>query len=644
MERMVAILAWLPGLALAGPPSLVYSPDPVEVVYGPVPYDGPPVSEDVVFYAPLYTVGVGPGVWSITEGPTAPNAQWWGADPAGSLGYSWAGTVAGTLEDVMSPVCANGACWTSKRFDGTDYIDASSEWGDPEAQDVAVCSVFYNPATALTGVIASKRTAGTSDGWALWINAGTSCSFTIDSGATTITETQSVNIGTWNLCCGFRDYDGNVGVYAQGTIATPTANTTTSVDVAEVVSVGSQYATHSNPMLGYIAWIGVWKGTGTAPVTEAAFDTLHARVFGLHPIIGPSDVAITRATTGCSALADASGYYHCFGSGLARTGPDGVESQGTVTNYWTNSLDASAWTDWQTPGVATDTTAGPWAVYAGGSEADTLTDDDAAQREGKTSPNVVAAGVGNYIFSCWLQAGTLTDYSLVFLTDGTGSDTSTGTDLTSSFVRKSKVVTIGGTPTYIYSRLQVGDQNADTGTIIVDGCQLEKTGAIGSFCPANGTAATCNGDRMTVATTRWPVDAGRVEFDYVPMDAGISTYRYFVSTYNTTTGGWNIWINNSTNNNQLMYSTLNIGGGALSTNGSDNLSWTPGLGYHIEVEWTAGGYVNAWRTPDGGARTKIMARTGATPAPGIYTTSDLGQYLGAYYWARGQMSNVEVSR
>jgi hypothetical protein len=629
-----------------------------------------PSSDNVSVFYLKPNAGWTPTTWG--GGITEPTWQWYGSDPDGSGGQSWAGTVTGTIEDVTSPVCANGSCWTAKKFDGTnDYIDADSEWGDPEDQDFAVCVVFHRPppATAAT-VLASKRSTPSSDGWILYVWASAECVFIVDSGATSISENASVSQNARNMCCGFRDYDGNVGVYAQGAIATPTANTTTSIDVAEVVSVGSQYTTHANKMLGLIDWLGIWKGTGTAPVTEAEFDALNARIFGLHPSTGPSDVAFTRTTVGCGE--DAAGNRQCFGSGVpVLANGDAISVWGAVTNYSLNSLDWSAHTVIGDSVVTVNTTSGPSAVYNGGAEADTLTDDNDTDGAGADDGDADYEGVrivaettytGAYTVDAYVKPGTNTGATIDIVTDGTGSKTCTYTGLDNlatatsvggsiqciggaactgsnsyptGFARLVCTTTLGGVPSATTADLYVGDAAADTGTIIASAGEAWRLAYPGRACPTAATTATCNADNLSVATTGWPTSEGRVVLSYTPeVEDGYTSNCDLLDALDATAGFHLRRLATSGVLNWYSKSST----GVQTTKSSAALTWTRGTTYEIDVRWWANGVVKAWRDD-----VLVIDATGADVADAVQTPATIGADGGTGR-AYGRLKLIEVSK
>ena len=92
MARLLAILAWLPATALAGPVELVYSPGPVELVHAPMQYDTiPSAEEEPLFDAPLRYNGLAaadPAVSWPATGVVAPDVAWWCDDDLGAGGQT----------------------------------------------------------------------------------------------------------------------------------------------------------------------------------------------------------------------------------------------------------------------------------------------------------------------------------------------------------------------------------------------------------------------------------------------------------------------------------------------------------------------------------------------------------------------------
>lgn len=245
----------------------------------------------------------------------------------------------------------------------------------------------------------------------------------------------------------------------------------------------------------------------------------------------PDTCSITRATSAWCEQSD--GQFTEATSGNACFGRYGLSAAGAVTNYVGNSLDASAQTLVGTPTdclagtpANCNSTSGAFSTYAGGAEADTIGDDDAASLEGMESLTAGTA-TGDYTVSAFLSEGTLTDYTLEISTDGTGGTTCTGTTLAASTERYWCTATVGGTPTFVKGRVLVGDAATDTGTIIVSQWQFEPGGLPGRPCVCTtASACVCNADQTTTPHDSIP-GLHRACFSYTPRVSSNTLSRTF---------------------------------------------------------------------------------------------------------------------
>lgn len=324
-------------------------------------------------------------------------------------------------------------------------------------------------------------------------------------------------------------------------------------------------------------------------------------------------------------------------SGAGCFGEDGLAINIAATNYWQNSLDATASATVGTPTVTADQDSGPLSTYAGGAEADQISDDDAAANEGIESDSAGTAD-GTYTCSAFMASGTSTDYTVDILKDGVSVGSCTGTDLTTTYSRKScSQATGGAASTDITCTVTVGDAVTDTGTILVSGLQFEKASAIGQVCVATGAAsATCNSDVVTFSTASLPVVSGTVTFDYTPMrDA--SEVRTFIDTGAspfvgaTGIGGMSCGVKV---NDTAFVSTKNTGIAPTSVD-TGALTWAAETTYRIKCRWVGG--VNGLDR-DGASESS----SGSNDPPAAHeSTAYLGRRLDLpSAFATGQIKNV----
>jgi len=363
-------------------------------------------------------------------------------------------------------------------------------------------------------------------------------------------------------------------------------------------------------------------------LTLAEKQRLTARWWGT--LAESRNVTTTRVSTAWQDPGDG-GQIWALGNGAGRVDPRGLFSFEARTNYWANSLDAVAWTDVGTPILDAGTASGPFSQYAGSAEVDQLTDDDASALEGKQGATAGTA-TGQYTVSCYLAAGTSTDYSLSVTTDGTGSGSCAGTDLTSAFSRKSCTVHVdGGSPTYVYGRVLVGDAVGDTGTILTSECQLEKAATAGPPIACGAAACATVADAHTMPSAGLPTTSGRVTLTYRPMNTE-STTRVLLDTLSSNNG-----VQLQVNATNAMILVLGNGTATTSTSSSAQ-TWTGGTDYLIEFAW-GNGNAFVWRTV-GDVRTLIASTTnGTAKVPTAHATNVI---IGAY--SGGAPANGWVSK
>lgn len=559
------------------------------------------------FFAPLNANGLtaaNPATSWPVAGVPAPTVAWWGDDPTGAAGKTThAFTLTGSTESINTPFCPDGSwsdltsgCMVAQRFDGAnDYYDANTEWGDPRTSDFAVCAVFRDDATL--GILVSKQTAGTDDGWALYTNGG-DCNVRFDDGTSAIVESANLlSQQAWNFCCGVRDYDGNVFVYANGTIAAPSANTTGDINVAEVVSIGSRYVTHANVFGGGVASVWIWEGSGT-PVTETPLDSLYDHFQG---ILDTHGAPIADSTTVGPIGAVVDGQIEVFGDDWQILGsemPPGSGSTGPASGLYvapsqTNSVVQSdnlavTWTTNDGGGAAV-VSAAATSPYRDGRAVSTITDDQAGTVEYAQSAGAAISvlGVGDKItFSVWARdtANTVLDVQTVGY-GGCVGDTADHAAVTISpvWTRYTFQHTLADTAcTLITIRLSPGDFGvaANTGTADIGavGIYTNNNTAGGQAyvppfeCPTGAAAVTCGSSILgytitgkgIVSATGTLVGEVRMSMKFAPAVAdNLSGASVYAITDNTAAFSSIVY---GTDEKMTTYSSVGAANHAISSN------------------------------------------------------------------------------
>lgn len=325
-------------------------------------------------------------------------------------------------------------------------------------------------------------------------------------------------------------------------------------------------------------------------LTAAEMTRLEALMMGA--VMESRSVTVTRASAAFSLVG---GKYHALGDDWPAVTTNGIEAHGQVVNYGADGLDVSAATDVGSPtdcaaGTPTncDSASGPFSVFNGGAEADTLGDDDGAAYEGIRIFSETTY-TGAITGAALVKEGTETGASIDISTDGTGSTTCTFSDLdatvsTSGGVVSSKIdgytwiscsATIGGTPSATTVDLLVGDAAADTGTIVVSDREGYRLSYRPRPCPEvdGGASRTCAGDRPSTTVPGLPTVQGEWCVTYSP------SYSDSTSTnllFDTVSGGngFKMWRAAS---ERIHTEAWN--GGASSSTFTTNLTWDPTESY-----------------------------------------------------------------
>lgn len=150
-------------------------------------------------------------------------------------------------------------------------------------------------------------------------------------------------------------------------------------------------------------------------------------------------------------------------------------------------FDNASWSKSGTGSVTADS----WDFGVGAPTGETVTDSDGAARYA-LSQTLGTAVTGPYVFSCHLQAGTLSTVTLrVTVAGGTGTIDCAVTGLGASPVRRECATTAGAGTTSITPLVLIGTAGADQGTVKVGGCQLERGAVAGPYCPTVTASARC---------------------------------------------------------------------------------------------------------------------------------------------------------
>lgn len=597
-----------------------------------------------VFDAPLHTDRIGPGVWDVS-GLDEPPVQWWPSDHLGAGGDTTPAftLVQGATEEFDSPFCnSDGTCLKARHFDVAqqDVYESANGIANLGTGDGTMCALYQSQSTGTHSIATTVGDFVDSFATGGWWLVGSSFGmflYVYDQGSTSSSVRYNTWIvaNSWRLFCASYDADGNMYAYGNGDVdsGSPAIGGTIGSASAPLRIGGRKDTIYTSSLNGDLVFFFYWPSV----IGSTQLVALHNAIQAMAADKG-SDITFDRNSVAFAGAPDSSGYYHAFGPDMAAQAEDGVSVWGAATNNWTDFCDASAWTDTGTPVVTTDTTAGPFSVYNGGAEADTIEDNSAIGREGKYV-EVADATNADFTMSCFFKAGTHDDVRMV-LTDETGGTTfgsACTPTITSSFVRYSCTAEAPGTQTAVRAYLLVGVDVSDTGTIIVSGCQLEEASYAGRPCPTGGAAATCATDDLSVSTTGWPTSHGTVSLRYTPEVAdGFGVARYLIEAADVTSGWWiDIGAGGATGE-LIMYQKSAAGAGDYAF--SDAKTWTLGTTYEVSVSWTAAGVVTFER--DGAS---AGSDTLTDVADGIDSSGHVGTLTGSSGATFGSIADVKVS-
>lgn len=154
---------------------------------------------------------------------------------------------------------------------------------------------------------------------------------------------------------------------------------------------------------------------------------------------------------------------------------DGITNSVAHTNYFSATpRTTSAWTEIGTSVVTAATHSGPFSAWFAAAQGFTLTDDDGTGDEGVEGNGSAATVLGPYTASAWCKAGTQDRARFVVDTDGTGGGECTVV-LTETLTRhECNPTAVTGSPTATRMQILVGDDAADTGTILCEFPQMNR--------------------------------------------------------------------------------------------------------------------------------------------------------------------------
>ncbi len=301
----------------------------------------------------------------------------------------------------------------------------------------------------------------------------------------------------------------------------------------------------------------------------------------------------------------------------------GLESKGAVLNYWTNSTRPDLWNKVGLPTVTAD----PGGGYV-------LTDDDPASDESLYVP-AGSPQAGPWTITCALKAGTL-NTARVYVSSSDGAIVSCPiTGLGPTYKTFSCSGNAATAPTWANPTLYVGSTQAQTGSIVVEWCQLVYSATPGRRCDAGASPTTCPGDAHTVASAGWPVASGKIRFNYTPAYSGTAPYtRVLLDTRKAALDGGllvSITTGGALRLELRQADTTNTGLGTVA------LGWGADTTYPITVGW-AGSTATISRGPGesaSGAMPGPMGPHAISAALGVSNLTAGGQ-------AEGRISGLEA--
>jgi hypothetical protein len=245
---------------------------------------------------------------------------------------------------------------------------------------------------------------------------------------------------------------------------------------------------------------------------------------------------------------------------------------------------------------------GPFAVYNGGADMESMNDDSAVAFEGKScTANCGGTTLGKMTCSAWLRSDTATTATLRLTTNGTGSVDCAITGLTSTPTRHECTGTVTGSPTSTICTVLVGDDVTDTGTIGIVAPQCDRQG----WATSEKINLTAIGqDRVNIddaESTTWPSDADSGEIEVVfrldndvptdDYDNNASFFLYDVPNDTNTDHRIIEWYQQSTTFLQFR-TTEGVSG--LNTTTNSQLVLAADTDYVTRARWVAvgGGFVN----------------------------------------------------
>lgn len=322
---------------------------------------------------------------------------------------------------------------------------------------------------------------------------------------------------------------------------------------------------------------------------------------------------------------------------------NGVRSEKASQNDCLQSEDlATTWT--ASAAITTNTTTSPFVSKI--SDADTMTDSSAVAAQG-VSQVITTAAARKHSFSCYVMAGTLSAGTISMT--GTGSatgDCSTAfsglSGATYSRVSCYSAAAYAGTLTAVTVSITAGAVAADTGTLIVTGCQHESgdanhQGYVSSYIPTTTAAASRIADTPALPANLFP--AGGVSITaFVTPQWVIADLTNFGALFDWQTGSASgaLWFIGS---GGTRFQTLNGASANLTTAPSPAMA--PGVTRKIGA-LNAAGFTSNYEDGaliGGPTATNVMAGPGGpTPGVGYSPTSGAGTQcdciISRMAWAR----------
>lgn len=265
------------------------------------------------------------------------------------------------------------------------------------------------------------------------------------------------------------------------------------------------------PMRGPLAWVYLVPRA----LSDAEVGAIEMRWFG-----SPPELVYSNGF-GCVDSIDTTGFIDCFAGGAPMVNARGLYLHRAINNRWaTDPMDLASTVDVGTPVITSNVANGPFSRWHNAAEVDRLVDDDAAACEGKQSVYSVGASPGPATLYCYLAAGDTgtvrTKVRLRVVTDGTGSVSCDFADLTAAYGLRTCTAVVGGSPTYIYGQVLEGNVASDTGSVLVDFCQLNASAWVEPPYPFGNSLIGASTQRLDISASDITA-GGKFEMVFTPV-------------------------------------------------------------------------------------------------------------------------------